>query len=167
VAWSHSDCFAGNLGPLTIFRAPCRCEQVLPPPRSPRYNSSGNFAGRAAADLPVRALFQASSSVLQNRQRTNPFYAALIVVGIAFTITAAAYFVMTLRGNKSWPGPRQAQSAKTEEPHGLLVFLEQHGVTLMAGDLGLLALAAWGAIGTDHWWSGSKSSPPRRDDGTQ
>jgi predicted small integral membrane protein len=103
--------------------------------------------------------------VLQNRQRTNPFYAALIVVGIAFTITAAAYFVMTLRGTKSWPPARQAKSAKSEDRHGLLEFLEQHGVTLMAGELGLLALATWGAIGTDHWWTGNKSSATRHDDG--
>ncbi|HVU90522.1 MAG TPA: hypothetical protein VHD36_24585 [Pirellulales bacterium] len=107
--------------------------------------------------------------MLQNRQRTNPFYAALIVVGIAFTITAAAYFVMTLRGNKRWSAVREAQSAPAEERHFLLVFLEQHGVTLMAGELGLLALATWGAIGTDHWWKGSHSSisnpsTPRRDE---
>ncbi len=68
------------------------------------------------------------------RKRTNPFYALLVVFGIAFTITAAAYFVMALRGNKT--RTTGVGYAEDESPRGLLVFLDRHGVTLMAGELG-------------------------------
>ena len=92
-------------------------------------------------------------------KRTNPFYALLVVFGIAFTITAAAYFVMALRGNKTRTAG--VGYADSEPPRGLLVFLDRHGVTLMAGELGLLALATWGAIGTDHWWSARRGPDSR------
>jgi hypothetical protein len=90
--------------------------------------------------------------VARGRKRANPFYALLIAIGIAFTITATAYFVMALRGNKS-------RTAEPEKPTGLLVFLDRHGVALMTGELALLALATWGAIGTDGWWTGTAPDP--------
>jgi hypothetical protein len=100
--------------------------------------------------------------VARVRKRTNPFYALLIVVGIAFSITAVAYFVMALRGNKSrTAGVGYVQA---EPPQGLLVFLDQYGVKLMAGELGLLALATWGAICTDHWWTAAPRPESSTDD---
>jgi len=90
--------------------------------------------------------------VLQGRKRANPFYALLVVVGIAFTITATAYFILALRGN-------QSRRAQLDNSSSLLVFLDRHGVALMMGELALLTLTTWGAIGTDHWWTGKRGEP--------
>lgn len=96
----------------------------------------------------------------RGRKRANPFYALLVLVGIAFTVTATAYFVMALRGHKDRSADQDARPA-------LLVFLDRHGVTLLTGELTLLALATWGAIGTDHWWtaSGTPAPGPQRPPG--
>ncbi len=90
--------------------------------------------------------------VLQSRKRVNPFYALLVIVGIAFTITATAYFILTLRGS-------QGRQAKLDNSSSLLAFLDRHGVSLMVGELALLALCTWGAIGTDQWWAGRREEP--------
>lgn len=77
----------------------------------------------------------------------NPFYVLLVIVGIAFSITAFAYFVMTLR---------DAQAAGVVDPKGagapLLAFLDRYGTMAMAVELVLLALATVGAISTDRYW---------------
>ena len=75
----------------------------------------------------------------------NPFYALLVVLGIAFAVTACAYSVMTLRAVRPPPD---------DETNGspLLEFLDKHGASLMAGELALLAAASVGAIATDRYW---------------
>ena len=72
----------------------------------------------------------------------NPFYAVLVVVGVTFALTASLYGVMTVRNLD----PRAA------EPSGLIAFMEQHGVTLMVFELGVLALLTFAAIGSDDYW---------------
>ncbi|MBX3414417.1 MAG: hypothetical protein KF708_17145 [Pirellulales bacterium] len=73
----------------------------------------------------------------------NPFYIVLIVAGIAFAVTACAYGVMTFLA---------MQSNYADTKTGLLAFLEEHGGTLLAVELGLLAIATFAAIGTDSYW---------------
>lgn len=75
------------------------------------------------------------------KEPVNPFYAALLVLGILFSITAIAYFVMTLRG--------VAPAVTEEESHPLMTFLDTHGVSLMGGELALLAVATVGAMWLD------------------
>ena len=74
---------------------------------------------------------------------TNPFYAVLVVVGLAFAFTACAYTVM---------------SFQNLDPHaidrpGLGQLMKQHGLTILAVELGLLTLLTIAAISTDDFWS--------------
>jgi hypothetical protein len=94
------------------------------------------------------------AAVPRNRERTNPFYVLLVAIGMAFTVTACAYFVMALR--ESGAGGRRvdvAATSDTQGPQSLLDFLNRHGVKLLIIELAILALATCGAIGTDRWWS--------------
>jgi|SRR5581483_10345819 len=75
----------------------------------------------------------------------NPFYALLVVLGIAFALTACAYSVMTLRAVRA-PANEEASGG------ALLEFLDKHGAQLMAAELALLAVASVGAIATDRYW---------------
>jgi len=76
----------------------------------------------------------------------NPFYLLLIATGIAFSITAFAYFVMALKDAQA-PGV-----AATPAGLALLDFLDDYGVIAMAIELALLAAATVGAISTDRYW---------------
>src|SRR5262245_41574279 len=82
---------------------------------------------------------------------TNPFYAALLAVGVAFAITACAYGVMTVRGLD----PRLA------DEEGLMGLMSRHGLAMMVVELVLLGLLTFAAIGTDGYWEsgfGSRGS---------
>ena len=79
------------------------------------------------------------------RSATNPFYALLVVLGIAFTLTACAYCVMALKAVR----PQAEQQAAGQ---ALLDFLDRYGAAVMAGELALLALATVAAIATDRYW---------------
>ena len=85
--------------------------------------------------------------MLGKRSAVNPFYLLLILLGIAFAITACAYSVMTLKAVR--PQPAAADSAGGA---AMLEFLDRHGGELMAGELALLAVATVGAIATDRYW---------------
>ena len=70
----------------------------------------------------------------------NPFYLLLLVVGTAFAITACGYGAMTVR---------------MIEPHAFTSgdrFFDAYGLWLMVGQLGLLTLLTFLAIGTDDYW---------------
>ena len=82
----------------------------------------------------------------RKRSAINPFYALLVVFGIAFAVTACAYSVMTLKAVR--PGDAQESTGGT----ALLAFIDQHGGQLMGGELALLAVATVGAIATDRYW---------------
>jgi hypothetical protein len=92
---------------------------------------------------------------------TNPFYAALLAVGVAFAITACAYGVMTVRGLD----PRLA------DEQGLMGLMSQHGLTIMVVELVLLGVLTAAAIGTDGYWEGGRDregeapAEPRSDVG--
>ena len=73
----------------------------------------------------------------------NPFYAFLLVVGLAFALTCCAYTVMSFR---------QLDPHALDEP-GLVELMKNHGLTIMLVELGLLALLTFAAIGTDDFWS--------------
>ena len=76
----------------------------------------------------------------------NPFYVILLVAGALFAVTASAYGVMAFRTFHMEGGAADA------EPSGLMRFLDQHGGTVMAWQLAVLAVATVGAIGTDQYW---------------
>jgi hypothetical protein len=86
--------------------------------------------------------------VARQREAFNPFYAVLIVAGIAFAITACAYGVMTfvsLRGAEAGQNPAALNSSVGK-------FMNDHGEALLGGELLLLAVATVGAISTDRYW---------------
>src|SRR5262245_32750694 len=76
-------------------------------------------------------------------KQINPFFLALVPVGILFAITACAYSVMMARG----------QGATGPAPDGLLRLLDQRGMAILVTELALLAVLTVAAIGTDEFWS--------------
>ena len=80
------------------------------------------------------------------KERTNPFYVALLIAGIAFAVTACAYAMMIVvkqRGDSTGP------------EHPLIHLMEEQGLVILLVELGLLTVFTFAAIGTDEWWQGS------------
>ncbi len=73
----------------------------------------------------------------------NPFYTALVVVGLAFAFTACAYTVMSFRN---------LDPHSLDEP-GLSMLMKQHGMMILIVELGLLTLLTIAAISTDDFWT--------------
>jgi hypothetical protein len=99
------------------------------------------------------------------RPRPNPFYALLGIVGFLFTITASSYCLFVLRGVR----PESLSAA----PHPLERLMDRHGITLLAGQLAVLAVATFGAVAMDHFEGerqkreragGSDATAGQRDD---
>lgn len=82
----------------------------------------------------------------------NPFYVLVVIVGIAFTVTACAYGVMTVRGLR----PELSADGSGES---LMTFLDQHGFRLMLIELGALAVFSVAAMITDSLWSPNDERP--------
>jgi len=86
----------------------------------------------------------------------NPFYPMLVVVGTVFCITACAYFLMAMKSLRPDRSPQSsALGARIEptKPHPLMAYLERNGTNLLLGELGLLALFSFAAMGTDDYWT--------------
>ncbi len=87
------------------------------------------------------------------KESTNPFYVVLVIAGIIFSVTACAYAVMTFRTLRG--------SDVAEPASGLMQFMEQHGGTLLAGELLILGIATVAAIALDGY---RKRHDDRRSD---
>ena len=81
----------------------------------------------------------------KQRPFANPFYALLLIFGLAFLLTATSYGVMAFRDV-------QGRSA-AESGSGLMLFLDRHGGVLMAGELAILIAASFAAMATDRYWT--------------
>lgn len=79
-----------------------------------------------------------------SRKTADPFHVALVLAGIAFTVTACAYGVMTLHRHS-------LAGAVADLPSGswLLDFLDRHGFATLMVELAVLAAAVGAAIGRD------------------
>ncbi|MGE0609746.1 MAG: hypothetical protein AB7O62_21830 [Pirellulales bacterium] len=77
----------------------------------------------------------------------NPFYVLLVIVGIAFSMTACAYGVMAVRAVKA------GTAVEVSPDNRLIQFLDQHGAKLMAGEIAALAVATVAAMVSDGWWA--------------
>jgi hypothetical protein len=88
----------------------------------------------------------------------NPFYALLVVAGIAFVVTACAYGVMAFRAVSP-----HAPAAGADH-HPLLKFLDSHGAQLLIAEIAILAVATFAAIGTDDYWTRRANERTRDDD---
>jgi hypothetical protein len=80
---------------------------------------------------------------MAQQKPVNPFYIALLPVGVAFAVTACAYGVMTVRGLD----PHQVEEA------GLVGLMDRHGLAIMVVELCCLAALTIAAIGTDDFWT--------------
>ena len=75
-------------------------------------------------------------------KKKNPFYALLVLVGVAFVLTASAYGVMTVRGTD--------RSASSVPQTGILGFMDRHGNWILTVEVLLLGLLTVAAMGTDQ-----------------
>ena len=78
-----------------------------------------------------------------SRPRPNPFYAILGIVGFLFTITASSYCLFVLRGVR--------RESLSTAPHALEQLMDRHGITLLVGQIAVLAIATVGAVAIDHF----------------
>ena len=79
-----------------------------------------------------------------SRKAKNPFYALVLLVGLAFLLTACAYTVLAfldVRGHGS-----------TTAESDLLVFLNRHGIMLFGIELAVLCVAMVAAFATEDYW---------------
>jgi hypothetical protein len=67
------------------------------------------------------------------KKHVNPFYVLLLLVGVAFTVTACAYVTMIAKMSRF-------DQAQTAEDGGLIRWLEDHGATLMMVELAVLGV---------------------------
>jgi hypothetical protein len=95
----------------------------------------------------------------------NPFYVLLVLIGIAFTLTACAYGVMAFKVVRT-------RERAADQPAGaaMLTYLDEHGAKLMAIELALLGLCTAAAMATDRYWirrEVKRASEPQREDRTK
>ena len=84
----------------------------------------------------------------KQKKAFNPFYVLLVLVGVAFTITACGYGVMTVRMLEPVD-----QSASDR-------FFDTYGVQLMIGQVIVLSILTLAAMGTDNYWTARSESQP-------
>lgn len=77
------------------------------------------------------------------KKPTNPFYLALLPVGVLFAVTACAFVVMTMRGLD----PQQAEES------GMVLLMARHGTTILIAELVVLAVLTVAAIASDDFWT--------------
>lgn len=77
------------------------------------------------------------------KQPVNPFYVALLPVGVVFVVSACAYGVMMVRDL----GPQH------DPPTGLMGLMDRHGLAILVSELAVLAMLTMLAIGTDDFWA--------------
>ncbi|MGD9721010.1 MAG: hypothetical protein AB7O59_03030 [Pirellulales bacterium] len=79
----------------------------------------------------------------KTREPVNPFYVVLVIIGVVFLVTACAYGVMAYRAISPL-------AARDVERHPLTSLLDTHGVKILSGELALLAVASFAAMGLDR-----------------
>jgi hypothetical protein len=99
-----------------------------------------------------------NSNTMAAKKPLNPFYPLLVIAGTAFCITACAYGLLAMRALRPARPDRVAAVAPSpdgavERPHPLFAYLERDGEKLLLGELALLALFSFAAMGTDGYWT--------------
>jgi hypothetical protein len=80
----------------------------------------------------------------------NPFYALLVVAGLAFALTATGYCVMAFR--EARPIATLEEQRAPLAPHPLDAWMREHGETALLIELAFLAAFTVAAITTDNFW---------------
>jgi hypothetical protein len=112
---------------------------------------------RQAAAVPCR-MFRCA--VPKAKPPYNPFYALLVIVGVAFTITACAYALMMVRASRPDSSVAAGSNFEVEEQGALMKLLDERGMEIMGVEVLILGVATVGAIALDQWRS-------KRDDFSQ
>jgi hypothetical protein len=86
---------------------------------------------------------------MARKKPINPFYVLLVIVGIAFVLTACAYGVTAFRALR----PNRAVAALPPQANSLTTFMDERGEKLLVAELVVLAIATVGAISTDGYWA--------------
>lgn len=81
------------------------------------------------------------------RPFANPFYTALLAVGLIFLVTVSAYGVLTVK----MMSPESAGEIVAAQS-GIMFLLDQYGVTLLLIELAVLGVLTAAAIGSDDYW---------------
>jgi hypothetical protein len=81
-------------------------------------------------------------SPMGKKEATNPFYVALLPVGVLFAVTACAYAAMAVR----------ALDVRRGEPSRLMTFLAEYGLAMLVAELVVLGVLCLAAIGSDGYW---------------
>ena len=89
----------------------------------------------------------------------NPFYSLLVVVGVAFVVTACAYGVMSVKMLQ----PDGAAEVR-ESTSGLLYALDRYGLKVLLAELAVLAVLTFAAIGTDDYWTRQATNHKRESE---
>ena len=98
----------------------------------------------------------------------NPFYACLVALGVAFTVTACAYAVMAFRATRLRNNPSVESSMLPTDESRLMAVLDENGMAIMGAELLLLGIATVGAIGLDQYrLSRAENQPSKGGNGNQ
>lgn len=88
------------------------------------------------------------------RRGVNPFYVVLVLISVAFTLTACAYGVMTVRGLRP--------ASRTESDSQLMAYMNRNGARIMLYELGVLAVTSGLAMATDRYWAKDRATGERQ-----
>lgn len=80
---------------------------------------------------------------MSGRRHTHPLYYLVGVFGVAFTVTACAYGVMSFRSDRGGDAYGRETSA------GLLGLMREHGGKVLGAEIAALAVAAVAAMAAD------------------
>jgi len=104
-----------------------------------------------------RQQIELAKTTVTKKKRTNPFYFMLIVVGIAFCITATAFGILTLREMRDSRVYQFDLPEQSESEASFMEFVDRNAVRFMVVELALLAVATVGAIGTDSYYASDET----------
>jgi hypothetical protein len=88
-------------------------------------------------------MFFLVTRVAKAKEPFNPFYAMVIVLGVAFCVTTFAYYTMAIRASAP-------AAAEIDKGPGLMSLVDRYGVQIMGAELGLLGVATFGAMWLDQ-----------------
>ena len=77
------------------------------------------------------------------RPLANPFYVLLMVIGIAFVLTASTY---------GWSARLKLDAAAFDRNEAFIALVDRYGMIAMIVELALLTVLTFLAIGTDDYW---------------
>jgi hypothetical protein len=85
----------------------------------------------------------AATRVAKAKEPFNPFYALVVLLGVAFAVTTLAYGTMAYRATAP-------AAAEKDQGPGMMTLVDRYGVPTMGVELGLLGAATFGAMWLDR-----------------